>query len=94
MPEASPTPEIVCPTTCPNRKGNGVTLFGWTIDPVELLLHLCIILVIGIPAVRNSTKDDFTVEDALRWIGAMGGAFTVARLSPTDRVNAYLNLVK
>lgn len=93
MSELPSTPE--CPLTCPNRKGNGLTLFGWSIDPVELLLHCCIFLMFGIPSIsKAATDDDFDVNQALKWMGAMIGCSTVIRLSPTDRVNAYLKILK
>lgn len=83
-----------CPTTCPNRKANGLTVFGWTIDPLELILHACILLILGVPAVRKTANEDFDVEQALKWMGAIVGCSTLVRLSPTDRVNAYFNLTK
>lgn len=84
-----------CPLDCPNRKGNGLTLFGWSIDPIELMLHCCIFFVIGLPAINKAVTDkDFGVEHALKWMGAIIGCSTVLRLSPTDRVNAYLKILK
>lgn len=81
-----------CPQTCPNRRGDGLNLFGWHFDPLELMLHCAIIAILGIPAVRASTKDDFDIEQGLKWISAIAGSSTLIRLSPTDRLNAYLKI--
>lgn len=81
-----------CPLDCPNRKGDGLNLFGQHIDPIELLLQAAIVLILGVPAVRASVKDNFGIDQGLKWMGAIAGASTLIRMSPTDRINAYLKL--
>lgn len=92
MPEESPQHE--CPIACPNRKGDGLTLFGWHFDPIEICLHLAILVCLGFPAAKASVKDSFGVQQGIEWLSAIVGASTLVRLSPTDRLNAYLNLRK
>ena len=84
--------EIPCPQTCPNRKGDGLNLFGLHFDPLELVLHAAILILLGIPAARASIKEDFGMEQGVKWLTAIAGASTLVRMSPTDRINAYLKL--
>jgi hypothetical protein len=89
---AEETPEFECLATCPNRKGDGLNLFGWHFDPLELTLHLAILVCLGVPAARASVREDFGIDQGLKWLSAIGGASTLIRMSPTDRINAYLKL--
>jgi hypothetical protein len=82
----------VCPVNCPNRRGDGLNLFGWHFDPIELTLHLAILVCLGIPAARASVRDDFDLEQGIKWLSSIVGSSTLIRLSPTDRINAYLKL--
>jgi len=67
-------------------------LFGCYVDPIEITLHLLVFVILGIPAVRASAKDSYVPKDGLAWISAIIGASTFVRLSPTDRVDAYIKL--
>ena len=75
----------------PSQRG-GLVLFGYHLDPIEIMLHLLVLAILGIPAIRASAKADYAPKDGLVWIGAIIGASTFVRLSPTDRVDAYLKL--
>jgi hypothetical protein len=88
------TSDPQCPSACPNRRGDGLNIFGWHIDPVELMLHTAILVCLGIPAARASVKEDFDIEQGIKWLSAIAGASTLIRLSPTDRINAYIALSK
>lgn len=92
-----------CPIDCPNRKpqtspktgdekGDGLNLFGIHFDPVELMLHLAVIALLGVPAVRSSSRTDFDARQGLEWFAAIAFSCAIVRVSPTDRVNAYLTL--
>lgn len=81
-----------CPIACPNRKATGLDLFGWHVDPLELVLHAAILICLGIPAARDSVKEDFDIEQGIKWLTAIAGASTLVRMSPTDRIDAYLKL--
>lgn len=82
----------VCPTDCPNRRGDGLNVFGLHLDPLELLLHGAIMICLIVPAARASVKEDFGIEEGAKWLGAIVVACTVVRMSPTDRINAYLKV--
>jgi len=91
MPE---TDEIQCQQDCPNRQGDGLNVFGLHIDPLELMLQSAILICLLIPAARASVKEDFGIEAGVKWLGAIATASTLIRLSPTERINAYLSIVK
>jgi hypothetical protein len=82
-----------CPTECPNRSRTAISIFGQKIDPIELGLHLLVILCVVVPASRQSVQQDFTPAKALGWIGAMGAGTAIVRLTPTARLNAYATLM-
>ena len=79
------------PNPLPRHRG-GLVLFGCYVDPIEITLHLLVFVILGIPAVRASAKDSYVPKDGLAWISAIIGASTFVRLSPTDRVDAYIKL--
>lgn len=92
MPESDPASQ--CPVNCPNRAPEGVRIFGQNIDPVELVVHFAVLLVLLIPAVRRSNSDEFTWQEGLGWFGAIAAASAVVRIAPTARLNAYKELLK
>jgi hypothetical protein len=81
-----------CPVECPNRRGDGLNVFGLHLDPIELLLQSAMIICLLYPAARASAQEDFGIEEGVKWMGAIAGACTLIRLSPTDRINAYLKV--
>jgi len=91
MPEPS---NFQCPVDCANRRSDGINLFGCHIDPVELILQAAILVCLFVPAARASVKEDFGIEAGIKWLSAIVGASTLIRLSPTERINAYLSIVK
>jgi hypothetical protein len=78
---------LVCP---PQR--DGLYLFGCHFDPIEIVLHILVFLILGVPAVRASTSERYSPNDGLAWVGAIVASSTFVRLSPTDRIDAYLKL--
>lgn len=77
---------------CPNnysRRQNGLLLFGQRIDPLEIVIHVMILFLIGMPAVRTALNPETDWHQSAKWAFLLFGASTIARLSPTDRVNLY-----
>lgn len=91
MPE--PDVEQPCPIECPNRKLEGICLFGHSIDPVELLVQFAIVIILLVPASRRSTSETFNWQEGMGWFGAIAVASAIVRLAPTDRLNAYKQIV-
>ena len=83
----------ICPTSCPNRASDGVYLFGVRIAPIEIVLQISVLLLVLIPAARQSAQDSFTPFQALQWISTAAGGIAIIRVSPTDRINASLKLL-
>jgi hypothetical protein len=89
MPEQSNPTEPAL--TCPSQR-DGLYLFGCHFDPIEIVLHFLVMVILGVPAVRASTTDRYSPSEGLAWIVAIVGSSTFVRLSPTDRIDAYLKL--
>lgn len=79
------------PLSCPPQK-DGLWLFGCHFDPIEIVLHILVFLILGVPAVRASASERYSPKDGLAWIAAIVTSSTFVRLSPTDRIDAYLKL--
>lgn len=88
------TPELQeCPIECPNRRVQGVKIFGQTIEPFELVLQFAVIVLLLAPASKAAVREDFSQVEAAGWFGAIAGAVTVIRMSPTDRLEAWLKVI-
>lgn len=100
MSDAMPHPEdpklqIECPTDCPNRKRDGVTLdFGAGkkihLDPFEMLLYLLLMLPIGI-TIRDSFAKEFTFQEAAWRVGAIAGLAWGIRKAPTQDIYTWMS---
>lgn len=79
-----------CPIDCPNRRTTSIIkLFGWNVDPFEAILHVLILLILGVPAVRDTTRSDYGVEDAMKWATGLLGTATLVRFAPTERIRVF-----
>lgn len=88
--EPQPESSIVCPTNCPNRRGTGIFIFGKNFDPLEILLLFLIVLVLGVPAIKDSwSNKDFDVAKGGAWIAAITGACAAVKVLPTQKIDPY-----
>jgi hypothetical protein len=89
-------PVSLCPDDCPNRGkpvARGICVFGQHIDPVEILVQFAVLTVLLIPASRRANSDNFTWQEGAGWFGVIAVASALVRLAPTDRLNAYKQLM-
>jgi hypothetical protein len=87
MPEENPV-EFECPTTCPNRRRDGVTLrFGdgrtMHLDPFEIALYLLLMLPAGV-MIREAFQPDYTFEKAIARTSAVAAMLWGIRKAPTQ----------
>lgn len=68
-------------------------MFGQHIDPVEILVQFAVLTVLLIPASRRANSDNFTWQEGAGWFGVIAVASALVRLAPTDRLNAYKQLM-
>lgn len=71
----------------------GLRVFGAWIDPIEIGLHVLIVIAVGVPAVRASAKPDYKPADAALWVATCVGLSALVRVAPTDQINAYLKVL-
>lgn len=95
MPDPTPsTSQAPCPVECPNRiQPNRIRIFGQALDPVEILVQFAVVVVLLIPASRRANSETFTWQEGAGWFGALACASAIIRLAPTDRLNAYKQLL-
>ena len=77
---------------CPNNRhhrNEGIVVFGQRIDPLEIVTHIMILVFLGIPAGRAALAPEATWHDSAKWAALLFGASTIARLSPTQRIDLY-----
>lgn len=93
---SQPDSTLPCPIECPNRSKlpvRGLCIFGQTIDPVEILVHFAVLTVLLVPASRRANSETFTWQEGAGWFGVIACASAIVRLAPTDRLNAYKQLL-
>lgn len=88
-------PTIVCPTECPNRKRDGVTLdFGSGkrihVDPFEMLLYLLLMLPVGV-TIREAFAADYSFEKAVGRVTAIAALSWGIRKAPTEEIYQWLH---
>lgn len=90
----SEQPGLNCPTNCPNRRTDGVTLnFGdgktMHVDPFEVMLYLLLMLPVGV-MIREAFDIDYTFEKAVGRCGAIAALAWGIRKAPTEQIYEWL----
>lgn len=89
--------QISCPTTCPNRDRNGITLnFGKRsihLDPFEFILWSLLLLPCG-GIVKEAWLNTLTFDETARRIGIIAGLGALIRTSPTEQIYELLSKFK
>ncbi|MBW4668406.1 MAG: hypothetical protein KME60_13510 [Cyanomargarita calcarea GSE-NOS-MK-12-04C] len=86
--------ENSCPTTCPNRRRNGIHLRfskrSIHLDPFEFLLWALLFLPVG-ATIQESWSGKVKFDESIRRIGVISALGTLIRTSPTEQIYNFLS---
>lgn len=74
------------------QKEPAIRIFGFDIS--EALITICLMFLIAIPGIHRSVKEDFSVEEAGKWMGAIAGSPAMVRLLQSKGAKAVIKKFK